>query len=73
MRRIAIVGNAGGGKSTLARRLGVALAIPVYEIDLLQCKPGWVLASSEEIGQAHDSVAGIAGLDYRRLGRLGSG
>ena len=54
MRRIAIIGNAGGGKSTLARHLGAALAIPVHEIDLLQWKPGWVPASSEEVGQAHE-------------------
>src|SRR5262245_3150637 len=54
MRRIAIIGNAGGGKSTLARKLGAALAIPVHEIDLLQWKPGWVPASAEEIVQTHD-------------------
>jgi hypothetical protein len=54
MRRIAIVGNAGGGKSTLARKLGAALAIPVYEIDLLQWKPGWLPASSEEIDKTHN-------------------
>jgi hypothetical protein len=54
MQRIAIIGNAGGGKSTLARRLGAALAIPVHEIDLLQWKPGWIPASAEAIGQAHE-------------------
>ena len=53
MRRIAIIGNAGGGKSTLARRLGAVLAIPVHEIDLLQWKPGWVPASREAIDQTH--------------------
>jgi hypothetical protein len=54
MRRIAIIGNAGGGKSTLARQLGAALAIPVHEIDLLQWKPGWIPASVEEIEHVHD-------------------
>jgi hypothetical protein len=53
MRRIAIIGNAGGGKSTLARRLGAALATPVYEIDLLQWRPGWVPAPAEEVAQTH--------------------
>jgi MoxR-like ATPase len=36
MRRVAIIGNAGGGKSTLARTLGAALALPFHEVDLLQ-------------------------------------
>jgi hypothetical protein len=54
MRRIAIIGNAGGGKSTLARQLGAALAIPVYEIDLLQWKPGWIPAPTEEVAQTHN-------------------
>jgi hypothetical protein len=54
MQRIAIIGNPGGGKSTLARKLGAALAIPVHEIDVLQWKPGWVPASAEEIVQTHE-------------------
>jgi hypothetical protein len=54
MKRIAIIGNAGGGKSTLARRLGATLAIPVHEIDLLQWRPGWVPAPAEEVAQTHD-------------------
>src|SRR5690242_10127984 len=54
MRRIAIIGNAGGGKSTLARRIGEALGLPVHEIDLLQWKPGWVRAALEEFNQVHD-------------------
>jgi hypothetical protein len=53
MRRIAIIGNAGGGKSTLARRLGASLGLPVHEIDLLQWKPGWVRTSPEEFDHIH--------------------
>jgi hypothetical protein len=54
MQRIAIIGNAGGGKSTLARKLGAALAIPVHEIDLLQWKPSWIPATAEEVVQTHE-------------------
>lgn len=33
MRRVIILGRGGAGKSTLAARLGVALALPVIELD----------------------------------------
>ena len=42
MRRVLIVGNSGGGKSTLARRLGEKLGLPVVHLDVLYWKPGWV-------------------------------
>lgn len=42
MRRILIVGNSGGGKSTLARKLGAKLDLPVIHLDVLFWKPGWV-------------------------------
>jgi adenylate kinase family enzyme len=42
MRRILIVGNSGGGKSTLARQLGDKLGLPVVHLDILYWKPGWV-------------------------------
>ena len=55
MPRIAIIGNAGGGKSVLARKLGEKYKVPVYEFDSLQWKPGWVQASSEKIFTVHNS------------------
>ena len=42
MQRVLIVGNSGGGKSTLARRLGEKLGLPVVHLDVLYWKPGWV-------------------------------
>lgn len=33
-------GNAGGGKSTLARRLAAATRLPLYVIDMIQYRPG---------------------------------
>ncbi len=42
MRRIAILGCSGGGKSTLARALGDKLGLPVVHLDALHWLPGWV-------------------------------
>src|SRR5437868_2174123 len=36
MKRVAIFGNAGGGKSTLARRLADLTGLPLYPLDLIQ-------------------------------------
>ncbi|MCL2195399.1 MAG: hypothetical protein FWB76_05550 [Oscillospiraceae bacterium] len=41
--RILIMGNSGSGKSTMARRLGEHLNLPVLHIDMLTWQPGWVL------------------------------
>jgi adenylate kinase family enzyme len=42
MQRIAIIGCSGTGKSTLARRLGERLGLPVVHLDALFWEPGWV-------------------------------
>ena len=42
MKRIAIVGSGGAGKSTLARQLGRILNIQVLHLDTYFWKPGWV-------------------------------
>jgi adenylate kinase family enzyme len=41
MKRVVIVGCAGGGKSTLARRLGERLRLPVTHLDAVFWGPGW--------------------------------
>lgn len=48
MRRVLIVGNSGGGKSTLARRLGEKLGLPVIYLDVLFWKPGWTESDDDE-------------------------
>lgn len=48
MKRILVIGCSGGGKSTLARKLGERLSLPVVHLDVLFWKPGWVESSYEE-------------------------
>ena len=48
MRRILVIGNSGGGKSTLARRLGEKLGLPVIHLDVLFWKPGWVESERDD-------------------------
>lgn len=53
MQRVAIIGNAGGGKSVLARQIGDSLDIPVFHFDNLQWRPGWTRTSEKEIQDTH--------------------
>jgi adenylate kinase family enzyme len=52
-RRIAIIGNAGGGKSVLARALAHARGLPLRTIDDVQWRPGWVRAPLADVAAAH--------------------
>ena len=56
MQRIAIIGNAGGGKSTLARRLSVNLGIPWHPVDRWQWLPGWEPAAPHAFDEAHEQA-----------------
>lgn len=42
MRRVAIIGSPGSGKSTFARRLADITGIEVFHLDRIFWKPGWV-------------------------------
>ncbi len=57
MRRIAVIGNGGGGKSTLSRALGVRLGLPVHEVDTVQWRPGWQRAPLDETARILDGWA----------------
>lgn len=53
MTRIMVLGSSSGaGKSTFARDLGAILGLPVYHLDVLFWKAGWMESSPEEFAQA---------------------
>jgi len=53
MKRVAVFGNAGGGKSTLARRLAELTGLPLYVMDMMQFRPGGMKVPQHEFLQAH--------------------
>jgi adenylate kinase family enzyme len=53
MKRVAVFGNAGGGKSTLAKRLAEITGLPLYPLDLIQFRPGGGEVPHEEYLRAH--------------------
>jgi adenylate kinase family enzyme len=53
MKRVAIFGNAGGGKSTLARELAAITGLPLYVIDKIKFRPGGAEVPHEEYLQIH--------------------
>lgn len=48
MRKIAVIGNGGGGKTTLSRRLGQIHKLPVTHVDSIQFVPGMQIRALEE-------------------------
>lgn len=53
MKRVAVFGNAGGGKSTLARQLAALTRLPLHTIDVMQFRPGGVAVPRDEFMRAH--------------------
>ena len=49
MQRVLIIGPCGAGKSTLAQQLAPLLRLPVFHMDQLNWKSGWVESSKDEI------------------------
>ena len=61
MKRVAIFGNAGGGKSTLARKLAAITGLPLVALDKLQFRDGGAPVPHEEYLRAHaTALAGEA-------------
>jgi adenylate kinase family enzyme len=48
MKRIAVIGCGGAGKSTLSRQLGAITGIEVIHLDKLHWKPGWTETPKEK-------------------------
>lgn len=56
-RRILVLGRAGAGKSTLARRIGAGLGVPVVHLDKLFWNPGWVAVDRPTFQARIEAVA----------------
>jgi adenylate kinase family enzyme len=53
MRRVAVFGNTGGGKSTLARKLAALTKLPLYPLDQIQYRTGGGKVPHDEYLEAH--------------------
>jgi adenylate kinase family enzyme len=53
MRRVAVFGNAGGGKSTLARRLAEVTGLSLYPVDTIKFRPGGSAVPHQEYLKIH--------------------
>jgi adenylate kinase family enzyme len=53
MKRVAVFGNAGGGKSTIARHLAELTGLPLYVVDMMQFRAGGAKVPQLEFLQAH--------------------
>jgi adenylate kinase family enzyme len=56
MTRVAVIGNAGGGKSTMCARLSAITGLPYYPIDKIQWQPGWVPTPRDDFNRRHDAL-----------------
>lgn len=72
MKRVAIFGNAGGGKSTLAAQLAQITGLPLYVIDKIKFRPGGSEVPDDEYLPLHSALVSrdewiIDGFESRKL------
>jgi adenylate kinase family enzyme len=53
VKKVAVFGNTGGGKSTLARKLADITRLPLHPLDLIQFRPGGGEISRDDYLSAH--------------------
>ena len=58
VRKVAVFGNAGAGKSTLARKLAELTRLPLYPIDMIQYPGGNTKIPHEEYLRIHSELLG---------------
>lgn len=56
MKKVAVFGNTGGGKSTLSIRLSEITGLPLHVLDKLQFRAGGAPVSPEEFKRAHETI-----------------
>jgi len=57
MTRVALIGNAAGGKSTLASALAARQQLPLHHVDRLQFRPGWIPLAEDAVAFELDAAA----------------
>ena len=72
MARLVVIGNAGGGKSTLARTLAARRGLLHVEIDRLLWQDGWVLRPEDVYERQHREIVAQDGWLIDGLGRQAS-
>ena len=53
MKKIVVIGNAGGGKSTLALQLSGRLRLPYHSVDKALWLPGWRPVAGQDFARLH--------------------
>lgn len=56
MKKVAVFGNAGGGKSTLSKQLSEITGLPLYTIDKMKFQPGGMEISQEDYERVHAEI-----------------
>jgi len=56
MKKVAVFGNAGGGKSTLSQRLADMTGLPWRPLDSMKYQPGGGVVPHAEFKAAHDQL-----------------
>jgi adenylate kinase family enzyme len=59
MRRIMVMGPPGAGKSTLSRQLGAQFGLPVFHLDQVWWRPGWIEAPPDEFRADVERIAAL--------------
>jgi adenylate kinase family enzyme len=56
MKKVAVFGNTGGGKSTLSRRLSEITGLPLHVLDKIKYQPGGIEVSQEDYQRTHEHI-----------------
>src|SRR5258707_15415766 len=62
MEKVAVFGNAGAGKSTLAKRLAAITGLPLYPLDTMQFRAGRYRPEEKDLRAAVNGLLGEVGL-----------
>ncbi|NES02249.1 MAG: adenylate kinase, partial [Okeania sp. SIO2F4] len=56
MKKVAVFGNAGGGKSTLSKKLATITNLPLYVLDKIKYRSGGTEVPDSEYKSTHDEI-----------------